>query len=118
MDPAKLREYVDGYDRRKAARLAEQRRLAEEAKAKAPALAAICRAYGATRVRLFGSLVHGFYGETPDIDLAIEGVPPGKYFSLWIALDTAALPTEVDLVDMGDALPSLRRKIESQAVDL
>lgn len=118
MDPAKLREYVEGYDRRRAAALAERARLAEEARAKVPALAAICRRYGATRVRLFGSLVTRRYGATPDIDLAVRGVPPDRYFSLWAELDTPALPAEVDLIDMADGPPSLRARIEEEGIDV
>lgn len=117
MDPAKLREYVEGYDRRKAAEQERRRRIAGEARAVVPRLAEVCRRHGATRVRLFGSLVRGRHGETPDIDLAIEGVPPDQYFDLWSELSRTA-PVEVDLVDMAIAPPALLTMIQAYGEDL
>jgi len=114
MDPARLREYVAGYDRRRAARLAERNARAEAARTLAPALAEICRAYGARQVRLFGSLVTGHYGATPDIDLAVDDLPDERFFDLLSTLQIRAAPIEVDLIDMNTASPELRRAIESQ----
>jgi predicted nucleotidyltransferase len=117
MDPAKLREYVEGYDRRLAARLADRQAAAARALGLAPALAAICREHGATRVRLFGSLVTGILGETPDVDLAVDGLPPERYFDLLAALQRRAVPTEVDLVDAGARAAGLRARIDTDGVD-
>jgi predicted nucleotidyltransferase len=117
MDPAKLREYVEGYDRRKAARLAAREADADRARALVPRLAEICREHGATRVRLFGSLVTRFYGETPDVDLAVDGLPPAKYFDLLAALQRTAGPVGVDLVDTSSCAPELLARIEQDGVD-
>ncbi|MDV3001969.1 MAG: hypothetical protein N5P05_003575 [Chroococcopsis gigantea SAG 12.99] len=35
-----------------------------------------------TKIILFGSLVKGKFCETSDIDLAVEGIPPEKYFQV------------------------------------
>ena len=118
MDPAKLSEYVAGYDRRRAARLAERRARADAARALAPALADLCREYGARRVRLFGSLVSGRYGGTPDIDLAVDDLPAERFFDLLAALQIRAAPIEVDLVDMATVSPELRRSIEREGQPL
>ena len=93
MDPAKVLEYVAAYDRRRASRLAIRDARAEQARDLAPALADICREYGARRVRLFGSLVTGRYGSTPDIDLAVDGLPAERFFDLLAALQIRAAPT-------------------------
>jgi predicted nucleotidyltransferase len=117
MDPAKLREYVEGYDRRRAARAAEREKAAARARALVPQLAELCRQHGARRVRLFGSLVTGRHGETPDVDLAVDGLPPAEYFDLLAALQRAAAPTEVDLVDTASCPPELLARIEQDGVD-
>lgn len=118
MDKAELRTYVEAYDRRVAAREAARRRQAQAARARVAELARICRSFGATRVRLFGSLVTERYGATPDIDLAIDGVPPERYFELWAALDRAEPPLPVDLVDTAIAPASLLQRLEREGVDV
>jgi predicted nucleotidyltransferase len=35
-----------------------------------------------TKIILFGSLVKGKFCETSDIDLAVDGIPPEKYFQV------------------------------------
>ena len=117
MDPAELREYVDSYDRRKATRLAERRATAARAAALVPMLAAACRRRGARRVRLFGSLVTGEHGDTPDVDLAIEGLPPDQFFDLLAEVTRAASPIDVDLVELELASPGLRARIEADGID-
>ena len=113
MDPAKLHEYVAAYDRRSAARQARREADAESARSVAPVLADICREYGARQVRLFGSLVTGNYGASPDIDLAVNDVPAERFFDLLAALQIQAAPFEVDLVDMAAASPELLQSIEA-----
>jgi predicted nucleotidyltransferase len=117
VDPATLREYVEGYDRREAERLAARRAAAERARALVPALAAACRRRGASRVRLFGSLVTGRHGATPDVDLAAEGLPPDQFFDLLAELTRLASPFDVDLVETERAAPSLLARIEADGVD-
>ena len=74
--------------------------------------------HGARSVRLFGSLVTGRLGHTPDIDLAVEGVPAEDFFDLLAELQVQAAPTEIDLVDIETASPELRRHIEAEGRDI
>ncbi|GIW71997.1 MAG: hypothetical protein KatS3mg102_1539 [Planctomycetota bacterium] len=119
MEAARLQDYIAGYDRRRAARMAARQQLAARARAAVPAIAQLCRAYGARRVRLFGSLVTGLLGTDPDIDLAVEGVPPQRFFELWGRIATLQpAGVEVDLVDLARCTAALRRAIEQQGVDV
>jgi predicted nucleotidyltransferase len=65
----------------------------------------ICRAIsilkeaGCTRVFLFGSLTTAGVGGKPDIDLAVQGCPKGKFFHLLGRL-LLELEHPVDLVDL------------------
>jgi predicted nucleotidyltransferase len=92
LDRARLQGYAAGYERRRAAHRAEIRAEAEAARTRVPPLAEICRRYGARRVRLFGSLVTHRFGESPDIDLAVEGLPPNHFFDLLAELQDTRLP--------------------------
>jgi predicted nucleotidyltransferase len=67
--------------------------------------------------RLFGSLARGDEFEGFDIDLAVEGIEPGRYFAAW---STAAriVSRKVDLVDVADASPLLRERIEQDGMEL
>ncbi len=73
--------------------------------------------FGARRVRLFGSLARGDATKESDIDLAVEGIDPGSFFR---ASARAALLTQrrVDIIDVADASPLLRLRIDQDGVDL
>jgi len=65
--------------------------------------------YGARRVWLFGSLAHRrFVHARSDIDLAVEGLLPEKYFRA-LAVIWELLPSglKLDLVPLEDARPDL-----------
>jgi predicted nucleotidyltransferase len=69
-------------------------------------------AQGAARVWLFGSLAAGApQDDRSDIDLAVEGLPPDRYYRMVSELDRVAR-CPVDLVEMERARPALRRRIE------
>lgn len=75
--------------------------------------------FGAKRVIVFGSLVHGaWFHAGSDIDLAVEDSPPGKFFRAWAALDYLNSPSEIDLIDSTFAPPYLREVIEQEGVEL
>jgi predicted nucleotidyltransferase len=95
----------------------ERRR--EEAWQAARQLAAFLRSrFGAERVVAFGSLVHpGFFSERSDVDLAVSGVAPAVFFKAWAAAG-AGCPFELDLIDLRDCSPALRRLIEEEGVEL
>ena len=54
---------------------------------------------GCKEVFLFGSLAKGRSGDNSDVDLAIRGCPPERFFSLYGDL-MFALKHRVDLVDL------------------
>ncbi|MBI3359830.1 MAG: hypothetical protein HY023_01835 [Chloroflexi bacterium] len=69
--------------------------------------------FGATRVIPFGSVVgDGLWRADSDLDLAVEGLPPGQFFSA-CGEAQRLLPgsLELHLVDMKTASPQLRARI-------
>jgi predicted nucleotidyltransferase len=63
----------------------------------------LAKEYGARRMWLFGSCLDED-AEPNDIDLAVEGVAPEKFYRFYGRL-FKELPRPVDLVDMADDLP-------------
>ena len=63
--------------------------------------AAALKAFGANEVYLFGSLVDGTIREDSDVDLAVSGLPPERFFH---AMSEAAdiLQRPLDLVDLDE----------------
>lgn len=75
--------------------------------------------YGATRIRVFGSILHPerFHAGS-DIDLAVEGVTVTDY---WDAVAEVFLLDEaikVDLVDPDSCSPAVWSIVEEEGVDL
>jgi uncharacterized protein len=70
----------------------------------------ISKEYGARKIWLFGSMLDADPETEPnDIDLAVEGVPPEKFFKLWGKLDSL-FRKNVDLVYL-DNNPPIRHII-------
>lgn len=92
-------------------REAEQRR-AQEARRRLPAVVReLVERFGARRVVLFGSLLSGRLHERSDIDIAVEGLAPERYWeALWRCSE--ALGHDVDLVPIEGASPALRETVE------
>jgi uncharacterized protein len=69
--------------------------------------AAILKEAGAREVYLFGSAAAGTLRDNSDIDMAVSGLPPEKFFE---AMGRAGdvLPRPLDLVDLDDAAPFTR----------
>ena len=109
--------YARAWRDRLAAERAAHAELAESARAGARRCAEVLvQEFGATRVRLFGSLSRrrsAPFGPRSDVDLAVEGLAPSRH---WVALRALAegMPpgVAVDLVPVEDATPSVRRRIE------
>ena len=112
MGQADLESYVSAWRKRFA--LAERERAALERRAR-DLLPILCRHltehYGARRIWLIGSLAEGGFHETSDIDLVVEGLPPGaELFRAGAELDDLARPFRVDLVPYEDAWEPVRRR--------
>ncbi len=66
---------------------------------------------GVQRIWLFGSLAKGRRPDfRSDLDLAVEGLPAGRYLAVWAALDEA-LKMSPDLVRWEEASRTLRDEI-------
>ena len=99
---------------------AERRARWQQARAVAEEAAAILRErFGARRVLIFGS------GADPeaftlwsDIDLAVEGVAPERFYAAVAAVMDLSPDFRVDLIDVQSARPSLRAAIEQEGVEL
>jgi predicted nucleotidyltransferase len=69
--------------------------------------------FGATRVLVFGSLVHGYwFSKTSDIDLAAWGLPAEDYFVAVAKLQDLSPEFEIDLIAMPHCKPGLGKVIE------
>lgn len=97
-----------------AQRAASQRERLRELRASVdqalPDLATLLLDAGASRIWVFGSVVDGGFHLRSDIDMAVEGLPPAKYFQALSSLHQRA-PVPVDLIEMERAPQSLRDHI-------
>jgi predicted nucleotidyltransferase len=110
--------YVDAWRRR----LAAQREAAEAGRARAleearRAARILAEHYGVSRVILFGSLAWRRFGPTSDIDLAVEGLAPSRFFRADAEL-AREIPLPVDLKLLSECPPLLRSRIEKEGVIL
>jgi predicted nucleotidyltransferase len=67
--------------------------------------------FGARRVYLFGSLAReGRFHERSDVDLAVEGIAPDRFFKAWAAAG-AHSNVPIELVDMDEVGETMRKLI-------
>ncbi|MDQ1301846.1 MAG: hypothetical protein QG637_1768 [Chloroflexota bacterium] len=118
--PAVMAEYRQGARLREEQRKADSRKRRDRAWSVARDAAGLLkRQFGASRVILYGSVVHGYwFGLHSDIDLAAEGIRPGDFWRAWCALDQIAADFEVNLIVVESATESLRQVIEQEGVTL
>lgn len=69
--------------------------------------AAVLKEAGAQEVYLFGSAAHGEVQEDSDIDFAVSGLPPQRFFSA-MACAEAVLQRPLDLIDLDLPTPFAR----------
>ena len=75
--------------------------------------------YGASKVVVFGSLVHDtWFTPWSDIDLAAWGIPPERYYGAVAAVTGLSPAFQVDLVDPDACRTSLRATLEREGVEL
>ncbi|NOZ05200.1 MAG: nucleotidyltransferase domain-containing protein [Chloroflexi bacterium] len=119
-DEKGLATYRKAWQRRWRKAEARRRERATHARAAAEACARfLVESYHVHRVYLFGSLA----GWSPlhdrsDIDLAVEGLPPGRAYIQALTTLWSLLPpdTELDLVPIEDARPSLASRIPQEGI--
>ena len=68
---------------------------------------AILRDAGAEKVYVFGSVAEGSMRPESDIDLAVTGLPPARFFQA-MGRALAVLPRPLDLVDLDTDTPFIR----------
>lgn len=69
-------------------------------------------AYGASRVMVFGSLVHGYwFSLTSDIDMAAWGISKEDFFIAVAKLQDLSLDFSFDLVRMEDSITGLQEAV-------
>jgi uncharacterized protein len=70
-------------------------------KSKIALAAAALKTYGAREVYVFGSLAEGTFTRHSDVDMAVTGLPPEKFFrAMGEAMDILGKP--LDLIDLDD----------------
>jgi predicted nucleotidyltransferase len=110
--------FVVAWKRRLAAQEAADERRRERALEEARRAAAILtERFGVRRVILFGSLAWRRFTPSSDIDLAVDGLPPQKFFRADAVL-AEVIPFAVDLKLLSDCPPALRRRIEEEGLAL
>jgi predicted nucleotidyltransferase len=67
----------------------------------------ILKSAGAEAVYLFGSVVEGTFRHDSDIDFAVAGLPPAKFFQV-MGQTMAVFPRSFDLVDLDVDTPFTR----------
>ena len=106
IDEAKLAEY----------RLTWQKRTHQAARSAAGILR---EQFGASRVRLFGSLLYPqSFHKHSDIDLAVEGMDLSLVLKAWCAVSASAPDFEFDLVTPDECRPEIWTSIESEGIEL
>lgn len=75
--------------------------------------------FEAEKVLLFGSLLHrSWFTVWSDIDLAVRGVPPDRFFSAVAAVTGLSPDFQIDLVDLDECSTSLRSVIDRDGIVL
>jgi len=81
------------------------------------AASVIVKHFDVQKVYLFGSVLRedDYFYESSDIDLAVEGLAPGKYFPMLVMLDRKVeSPFEINVVKLETCDESLRQRILSE----
>ena len=75
--------------------------------------------FSATKVLLFGSLLHrSWFTPWSDIDLAVWGVPQERFFAAVAAVTALSQEFKIDLVDPEMCRPSLLDRITREGVEI
>ena len=91
--------------------------LMDRADAVARKIALILRAeFGAKSAWVFGSLANRTFSTISDIDIAYQGMVPELYFSAYVAISSMAEGFNVDLVDIDNCEPELRKEIMTKGI--
>jgi len=116
MDPAEWRNYQPFHSPNQPSAVSvnasEARNLADKVAQE------LRRRFAAHRVVLFGSLARSEFSDRSDIDLAVWGIPPGKFYRAVAFASGYSKDWSIDLVDGEDCPESLLGSIEQEGVVL
>ncbi|MCD6334986.1 MAG: nucleotidyltransferase domain-containing protein [Candidatus Latescibacteria bacterium] len=112
METESFQPYIQAWKLRIARREKARKKRWQLARREAEALAKkLGKRYGADKVVLFGSVLDGNrFHEGSDIDLAVRGLRPERFFAAWSKLEEAS-PFRVDLVTLESCRTSLKARI-------
>ena len=122
LSPEALKKYrpLEAIRRRKArtsTELAKRRRLAIATARKAARL--LREKFGAKEVILFGSLArHGGFTLFSDIDLAVRGIAPDRFFEAVGLVTGLSAEFKIDLVEIETSSPGMYRSIQKDGKPL
>ncbi len=89
---------IERWRQEREARERRRLRLLEDARDRLPP---IIRQHAAPAAWIFGSVLEaGAFFDHSDIDLAVEGLPPERYFPLLLAIEAALGTERIDLVEI------------------
>ena len=120
LTPEQIETYAATLRERSAAAAARRRERQARAWVLAREAAGLLRArFGASGVRVFGSLADGeHFTERSDIDMAAGGLTPTTHLEALGALLGLSPEFEFDLVDLDSCPPGLRAAVERSGVPL
>lgn len=122
LSPEALKKYrpLDAIRRRRdeqAVEISSRRRRARLAARKAAKL--LKTEFGAKEVILFGSLARRVdFTRWSDIDLAVRGIDPEKFFGAFGAIERIDMNFQIDLVELETCPPALLKSIEEDGKPL
>jgi len=67
-------------------------------------IVSVLKEEGATEVYIFGSVANGAERATSDLDLAVRGLPPRRFFRA-LARASEAAGQSIDLIDLDESNP-------------
>jgi predicted nucleotidyltransferase len=73
--------------------------------------------FGATRILVFGSLVRGTFHPDSDLDLAVAGIPPDRYFEALAAVNQNS-PRWIDLKPLESLEAHFRDRVLATGVEI
>jgi predicted nucleotidyltransferase len=110
--------YIEAHrERRRLEQQCAQQQALAAREAAQQAAAMLARSLGVSRVYLFGSLARGTFGSRSDIDLAVEGLAPGKLVDA-LGIVECNRRFEFDIVPLDAARPEVAEAVRRDGVQL
>ncbi|OQW89598.1 MAG: DNA polymerase subunit beta [Thiotrichaceae bacterium IS1] len=104
-----FQEYVAYWQRKIQQQQESNQRLAKQVRTElSPIVNMLVQQFGATQIILFGSLAKGTFAEDSDIDLAVAGIPPHRFFAALGAVNHLSC-VWIDLKPLEDLEPYFRQ---------